>query len=1041
MSTPQLRGGSRISARDRAPSVNLAKLAELLSKSIPSAGNDADALELASLGERRLRLNTRGVLGRLLKHPEFKTVFAPGEETGFLRDAVLPPYGMAAKTGGRLVHGTEAGTTKALGALREAVNQQLDAALASLDLSSLCAANLDAVLKVMAKSIGANPPDLPESATMVPVQFAEPGRPAYEREKDIGRVLSGIEKVDGRNWLELLLSGIQRKLTNDGEDAEDIDEILTAIRTQSERPGSQVKRFLEFLEDEAMARVRLQVCMQLMSAVAAQSTKAGFKSYVRRVRDCFEAFAGAQGDSVTLDVSQAFGVSSNVDLATELRKAMFYGCLPVWSEGSVQLFERRTAPEHNLPMLREVSYRFRVNGNNPTTGKQSFDSRLDKLYSRLLDVEPGSNDIVRRPVAELVFLALVVPAGIDEDTTSSVLDDAKAIAAALKDDPLGTLRELHSRLVSRSRVMEDLADELIRVLKTKSASLVSAANRSVDKYMVSVHKDIVDWPVVKGLSSGHEEILVKPSAGPDTISWFEHIRVSESPWPGSVASIVVTTELQERSLEPAGDARDVSMSKGLDAPVLPVRLVPYAWQKDSASWEPSIPQPALMFAGRGIEVEYDLRLLTLKRKQNDEERTKGEQLRAALLAGLSLLVYVCLWELVQRVKGAHPNLTLTLVRLQQTGKAGGREADAHDGNTAIYAISQALERALTRELPVKLQGLTTQNDARDTLRWKTRGALAALLGGQPLRFPQEGSLTKVAVLTYVTRPCDIHPTFPDADGHLFVSRTYVADSEAGATVLNVERMQSRVVNSKTDFKTPHLILEEIARLRKAGYQHVLLLSHHFGNRHVGRAAERHSPHGTLEFLDEAAKRFPDVHLYPLRRDVFPATRLRKRQSAESGFEVLRHDAHQKMYQDNAVDVLRSLLPVYTFATLHVVGDEGRPQSGFCTYFFDAEHRLSDFNLNESTRANILGTGFGESVRQSLVSVLRGIHFLESEKPSDKTKLLPVLDPFSWATPTSTAAAGEVEVITRRGGRAILLSIPAVLAHVTRVLHKEALENE
>jgi len=197
----------------------------------------------------------------------------------------------------------------------------------------------------------------------------------------------------------------------------------------------------------------------------------------------------------------------------------------------------------------------------------------------------------------------------------------------------------------------------------------------------------------------------------------------------------------------------------------------------------------------------------------------------------------------------------------------------------------------------------------------------------------------------------------------------------------------------------------------------------------------------LEFLDEAAKRFPDVHLYPLRRDVFPATRLRKRQSTESGFEVLRYDAHQKMYLESAQNVLRSLVPIYTFATLHVVGEEGRPQSGFCTYFFDAEHRLSDFNLKEATRANILGTGSAESVRQSLVSVLRGIHFMESEKPSDKARWLPVLDPFAWATPTSTAAAGEVEVITRRGGRAILLSIPAVLAHVTRVLHKESLDNE
>jgi hypothetical protein len=67
--------------------------------------------------------------------------------------------------------------------------------------------------------------------------------------------------------------------------------------------------------------------------------------------------------------------------------------------------------------------------------------------------------------------------------------------------------------------------------------------------------------------------------------------------------------------------------------------------------------------------------------------------------------------------------------------------------------------------------------------------------------------------------------------------------------------------------------------------------------------------------------------------------------------------------------------------------------------------------------------------------------MESEKPSDRNRLLPVLDPFDWATPTTTAAAGEIEVISRRGGRTVLLSMPALLAHVTKVLHKEVLENE
>lgn len=1039
MSTSNLRGGSRISARDRAPSVNLSKLADLLAKSIQAVGTGAEGLGLVSVSDNKLRINTRGVLGRLLKQPDFEADFAPGDESGFLRDAELPPFGMTAKMGGRLVQGSEAATAKSIKALHDAIDAELDRALQPIDVAELCYDKLEVAMRTMASTIAASVPALPQTATIVPVEFADPARPTAEREHDIGRVLSGIETVDGRDWLQLLLSGIERKLQNDAEDQDDIDEVLTVIQTQSTHPGSQIRRFLEFLEDEAMARVRLQVCMRLMSAVAAQSNKPGFKSYVRRVRECFDAFAGAEGEALTLDVGRVYGVANNVELAQELRKAMFYGCLPVWSEASVQLFERRIDPAQNQPTLREVSYRFRVNGNNPSTGKSAFDSRLDRFYARLLDA-PDDSDTIRRPLAEIVFLALVVPDSLNDDVTTKVADDAATIAANLKADPVRTLNSLHTQLLSRRQVMDELAGELIRALRTKSTTLVSAASRSAEKLMVSVHRDIVDWAVVKGLSSPNEDILVKSESGAETIAWFTHVRVSDSGWPGSIASISVETELQERSLAPTGEATTAHMGKSLDTPVLPVRLIPYAWSKGESAWTPKVPTPGVLDAGRGIEVEYDLRLLTLTKKK-DDEKSRAEQFRSVLVAGLAQLMYMTLWGVVQRAKAKVPGLSMTLLRLQRTGKAGNREADAHDGNTAIYAISQAIEKALTRELPVKLQGLTTENDERDSIWWKNRGALAALLGGQPVHFKHDGSLTKVAVLSYVTRPCDTHPAFPDADGYLFISRTYVANSKDGKVELRVERMLSRLVENRKNFRAPHLILEEIARLRKNGYHHILMLSHHFGNRHIGRAAERHSPHGSLEFLEEAAARFPDVFLYPLRRDVFPATRLRKRESGESGFEVLRYDAHQRMYLDGALEVLRSLQPVYTFATLHVVGDEERPQSGFCTYFFDAEHRLSNFGLKESTRANILGTGEAQSVRESLVSVLRAIHFMESEKPSDKNRLLPVLDPFDWATPRTTAGAGEVEVVTRRGGRSILLSLPAVLAHVTKVLHKEAPADE
>lgn len=1038
MTTSRIRGGSRISARDRAPSVNLAKLAELLSKSItPADGAGVNALGLFSHEGPRIRVNTRGVVARLLAHPDFLTAFAPGEETGFLRDADPPPFGTTAKMGGRLLHGTQAANAKALNAVRDAIVQELDGALAGVDFASLTESELGQVLKAMAETVNAPVPQAPRNALMVPVGFADAGRPLLERERDIGRVLSGIETVDGRDWLQLMVSGVARKLQADNEDPDDIEAITDAIRRQSERPGSQIRQFLDFLEDEAMARVRMQVCMRIMEAVAAQSPRAGFKSYVQRVREAYEAFAGRDGEPLPLDVSSVYGVMNNTDLADQLRKAMFYYCLPVWCEGSVQLFERRIDPEQNQPTVREVSYRFRVNGIKPETGRSAFESRLNRLEDLLLS-SPGPGDNVKRQIAELVFLYLVLPPSLEEASTGNVSSQAAAIALALKEDPVRELKRVHQSLASRVDVMEEIADEMVRLLKTKSTSFVTTANRSADKLLISVQKDIFEWEVVRGLTSDKEDVLVKSESGPDTIAWFSRIRVSEDPWPSSVASVWVETNLQERSLTVAGESHPVAMGKSLDSHVLPVRLVPYAW-RDQA-WVPALPDPAVLDTGRGIDIEYDLRPLTLTKKK-DDEKARAEQLRTATVAALGILVYVVLFELVRRAKAARPGLTMTLVRLQQTGKLKDREADAQDGNTAIYALSQALEKALSRELPVKLQGLTTENDARDSLRWKNRGALAALLGGQPVQFAQEGCLDKVAVVSYVTRPCDTHPTYPEADGYLFVSRTYVADSTDGKTTLRVDQMLSRLVDSRKDFGIPHLILEEIARLRKAGYQHILMLSHHFGNRHIGRAAERHSPHATLQFLGEAASRFSDVFLYPMRRDVFPATRLRKRDTQESAFEVLRYDAHQKMYEEGAADILRSLLPVYTFATLHVVGDEGRPQSGFCTYFFDAEHRLTDFTLREATRANILGTGEAEEKRRSLVSVLRAIHFMESEKPSDKNRLLPVLDPFDWATPTTTAAAGELAVVSRRGNRTILLSLPAVLAHVTRVLHKEKVGDE
>ena len=1037
MSTSPSRGGSSVSARSVTPSLNLAELVAQLTKALPSTGSAGQAaMPLVTTENGCVIVQPRGALHRLFHGEQFEKAFSPSAESGLLRDTTAPPRGTTARVGGRLLAASEPNTARAVDKLHDDISKLVDAALAGLDVASLTLPSMDAAMKTFAASIGERKPELPANVSMVPIVFAGNDRRAEERAKDVGRVLTAVETVDGSDWLGLLLDGIARKMRIDGLDDE-IEGTLATIRSQRKMPGSQVQRFLDFLDDQALARVRLQVTMRLMHALALQSNRPGFKAYVERVIECYERFGGVQGEALPLDPSKVYGGNNASDLSEHLRKALFYTCLPAWAHGSAQLFETRTEPKQGFATVREVSYRFRVNGNNPETGDTAFNSRLERRRGAILDA-PGPDTFVRRDIAEWVFLHLVMPDSLMNPTPVDIHSEALRVAEALKKDPVGTLQELHTSLARRSKVVDDIADELIELLKSRVNKVVSIANNDVDKFTVSLHRDIVDWDAIDTITA-KTDILRKGEAGDESIEWFSYLTVSADPVvKGSIASYGVKTELKERALAIAGPARSIAMSRDLTVAVLPVRLVPYRWSKEEGSSHPDVPNTAYFDAGTGIEVRYPLDMLTMRKHKDEKENEKREQFRAVSYIAFTLLAYVTIWELQRRVRLTQPETAITMVRLAKTGRQVSAEEDANDPNTAVYAVSQALEKALAREGAIKLQGVTT-TPGKDpsVMGWKRKGALSALLGGQRLKFELEGVLDKVALVTYVTRPCDEHPAHADADGYVFMSRTYVAERRDGSAVLRCLNMRSRIVESRKDFKDPKPILEEIARLKNEGYQHVMLLSHHFGNRHIGRAFERHAPHGTLEFLDEAVKSFPEMRLYPLRRDVFPATRLRKRDTSESGFEVLTFKDHRAMYEATSSDALRSILPVYTFSTLAVVGkDDERPQSGFCTYFFDSEQRISDIEIAKLTEQNILGLGGQDGIRNSLVSVLRAIHFMESEKPASKAVQLPVLDPYSWVTPVKRSTAGELPVMTRRHNRTVLLSLPAVLAHVTKVLHKE-----
>ncbi|HEY6925268.1 MAG TPA: hypothetical protein VI653_17465, partial [Steroidobacteraceae bacterium] len=434
----------------------------------------------------------------------------------------------------------------------------------------------------------------------------------------------------------------------------------------------------------------------------------------------------------------------------------------------------------------------------------------------------------------------------------------------------------------------------------------------------------------------------------------------------------------------------------------------------------------------GVDVWYEPELLRRRNRSEFPEQDQ-HQYRAAATTALAVLVYVLLQlvtERCARARGRRP--TTLMLRFQTQGKG----TPDTEGDPRVYAVAQAVESALLRDAPVRMQGIVVQGT---DLQWKERGTVAALASALPLLVsaPESIALTKVATIVYSTRPCDEHPQIAAAEGHVFRAKTYLSEpvnEPFRGYRFSLDRMQTHVVRGHDELRTPKLIVEEVARLREQGYEHFILQSSYFGGRRLNASAERHSVLTQRAFLEEVAAKFADVSTYLVRRDVFPATRLRKRDSNESAFEVSRLAEHQQLLAQDS-DLLKQLVPIFTFATLSIVGndDVARPQSGFCTYFLDTDYQVRNPEWRERVRSNILRDS---PLRQSLLFALRAIHFLEAEKLPTAEIFQPILDPYSWTAPPSRAVAGEIDAIpASRRRAAVVLSLPALLSRVSDALHR------
>jgi hypothetical protein len=1029
--TPQQDGAS-VSARQQMPSTDLAGLINFLVDAFPAEKNQPNTpfgwgVLKFDADKNRLSINTYGILRRFLAQKKMRGAFRKTDNTGFLRDLLSPPKNFDAKMGGSLFD--EIGLSQAVIKLKRLIATEIEQL--GISAENILIADPASALQTLARQTGIKEFFQEVSVKMVAMEFAK-------SKQLIARVLSATEEIQAEDWLKRLSDSMVAMQSEHDDEFDDRqrDKLIETLKQDFDKPDSQVTRFLNFLEDEALARVRLQVSFAIMDSLAAQITKPEqpenlrFIQYVQKVIQLFEHFAVPESlHPLHINLARDYGLNAEFSMTEQLVKATFYNCLPVWAESKTQLFESHSTDTltKGVSIIRDVSYRFRVNGRNPRNEKLlSFDARLEDLREKLID--SSELNFPRKPLSEVVFLWLVLNPAIDSD---NLLNKAQLLTERLNSRE--HINRLLADLSSWSADVKGLSDTLIKLLRDKSRPAIDRAQKSVHDLFLVVEQGVVNSSAIER-SNGKANNPFKSGEGDERIEWFKHIKITRQPNEVSdcLFSIQVRTRLNDRTLA-MQEAGDLAL-KVIRQP--PEQLLNITWrpmrvdEKQSPIKRESradIHQAWRM--GAGIDIWYDPE--RLKYRNNPSFREEDQrQYRAATATAMAVVVYVILQVLTEKLtKQTGKPLTALMLRFQTQGK----QAATEEGDHLVYALSHAIESALMRDIPVRMQGLVS--DGSNNV-YKDKGAAYALSAAFPLIIsaPNQPAVNKVAVIIYTTRPCDEHPNPNSQTGFTFQAKTYLAEAVSqprSGYRLALNRMQTHVVENDDAFKNPKLIMEEIGRLHADGYEHILLISNDFGNRRLNRSAQRHSPHTQTDFLNKIATKFADVRLYMLRRDVFPATRIHKRDKGESAYEATQLAVHDEF---NSVSASKQLRAVYTFATLAIVGDDAsRPQSGFCTYFLDTDYRVTNTQWSEQIRADLLLNANG--TRDCLLQVLRGLHFLEAEKQPDGGVFKPVLDPFSWVKPSSTGSVGEIEALpsSRRSGK-VLLSLPALLSHVTEALH-------
>ncbi len=279
----------------------------------------------------------------------------------------------------------------------------------------------------------------------------------------------------------------------------------------------------------------------------------------------------------------------------------------------------------------------------------------------------------------------------------------------------------------------------------------------------------------------------------------------------------VNTKISEYNLVTQGIPYSIKTQRVFPKHLLQIIWIPFNFNKEENKWNytPSINSsrannwslPAAIF------IDYDVNTLTRRNGKNTEE---NKQYHATTVAAFELLIYCCLWHIINRLKQeVTSDFTTLMLRLQEQGK----ESDAKSGDTYIYAASQTLEAILAEDTNIRMQGIVLKNlnENKNNTKYIKKNIFSALLAAFPLIIstPEKPVVEKIGLISYFTRFCDDSISLSaDEKSYLFLTQSYIAtavSSPFSGYELKTARKQSDIVDTPEKLKKQRLEISRYAR--------------------------------------------------------------------------------------------------------------------------------------------------------------------------------------------------------------------------------------